>query len=134
MKKILKLLLGLSILGSSTLFAMKNQIINTKHSQDLHLKNGYKAIIGSLKPLTKGKNNLAIIILKNNKFIENADVNIIFALPTLQNMEFSEHALEKNNYYNVNLNFKEKGEWEYELMFKTKYGAIYSKEGRITVN
>ena len=58
----------------------------------------------------------------------------IFALPTMPNMEFSEHAIENNDKYNFNANFKVAGEWEYELMFKTSYGTIYSQEGRVTIN
>ena len=110
-----------------------NHTLNT-HYQNLKMQDGYKVILSSKKPLKNGKNTLSIIISKNNTLIKNADVNIIFALPSMPNMEFSEHAIEKNKKYKFSANFKEAGEWEYELMFKTDYGTIYSQEGKVTIN
>ena len=134
MKYIFKLLITFGFFTNSLLFSMTHNKENNNPYQHLKMKNGYQAILSSDKPLTNGKNNIKIVILKNNTFVQNADVNIIFALPTINNMEFSGHALEKNDRYSLNVNFKQKGEWEYELMFKTNYGAIYSKEGRVTIN
>lgn len=134
MKNIFKTLVLFSLLSSTTLFAMTDTHTLTKQHQKLTMTNGYKAVLSSDKPLKSGKNSLNITILKNDTFVKNADVNIIFALPTMPNMEFSEHAIENNDKYNFNANFKVAGEWEYELMFKTSYGTIYSQEGRVTIN
>jgi len=126
-------ILALIILVNQTLFAVTS---NTQkiEIQNIVLENGYNAAIKANTPLTKGQNNINIIILKNNKIIKNADVNVIFSLPSIPNLEFGSHAKEKNNQYNLTANFKEIGEWEYELMFKTTYGVIYSHEGRFNIN
>jgi len=134
MKNILKIILGISIFTNVTMHAMQEQNTNLKHKQQLIMENGYKAILSSETPLIDGENTLNIIITKNNDFVRKADVNIIFALPTIPNMEFSEHAIEDGDKYSLTANFKERGEWEYELMFKTIHGAIYSQEGRVTIN
>ena len=134
MNNILKILVLLSLITSSSIFAMKNNKTKIEHYQNLEMENGYKAIFSSEGPLIKGKNNLSIRILKNNSFVKNADVNIIFALPITSSIEFSEHALENKDKYDLNVNFKVPGEWKYELMFKTSYGAIYSQEGRVIIN
>lgn len=134
MKNIFKILVLISLFTSTSVFAMKDNTTLTKQYQKLKMQDGYKAILSSKKPLKSGENTLNIVILKNNTFVKNADVNIIFALPTTENIEFSEHAIENGEQYNLNANFKIAGEWEYELMFKTSYGVIYSKEGRVTIN
>ena len=126
-------ILTLSLLINQTLFAVTNSV-QKRETQNIVLNNGYNAVLTSNQPLIKGKNNLDIVILKNNRFVKNADVNVVFSLPTMPNLEFSSHAKEKDNKYNLIVNFKEIGEWEYELMFKTTYGAIYSHAGRIIVN
>jgi len=134
MNNILKILLAFSFFTYSNLFALKQDNTLNNIKQELIMSNGYKAILNSPKSLTLGKNYMNIVILKNNVFIKNADVNIIFALSTMPNIEFSTHAVENKDKYDLNASFKKRGEWEYELMFKTDYGAIYSKEGRLTVN
>jgi len=134
MKNIFKTLIIITLFSSTTVFAMKVNASVTKEYQKLKMKDGYRAILSSEKPLKKGKNSLNIVIFKNDTFVKNADVNIIFALPTMPNMEFSEHAAQNNNKYKLNANFKATGEWEYELMFKTSLGAIYSQEGRVIIN
>lgn len=136
MKNIIKTIIFSTLFTSTTLLAIQDTTEYTKPYQNISLKDGYKAIISSEKLLKKGKNNLSIKILKDNTFVKHADVNIIFSLQSMPNMEFSEHIPEdtKNNTYNANVNFKAKGEWGYELMFKTNYGTIYSEEGRLLVN
>jgi len=135
MKNILKALLLFSILTLSTLYAIQeNNNQYNEQSQKLIMKNGYNAIIASQKPLKNGKNKLSVTILKNNAVVKNADVNIIFELENASNVEFSEHAVEKENTYKLTANFKSKGKWKYELMFKTDYGAIYSQEGKLTIH
>ena len=136
MKNIIKTIIISVLFTSTALFAIQEKKNYSNSYQNISLKDGYKAIISSEKLLKKGKNNLSIQILKDNAFVKHADVNIIFSLPSMPNMEFSEHIPEdtKNNTYNANVNFKAKGEWGYELMFKTNYGTIYSEEGRLTVN
>ena len=131
MKNISKIILGISLFTNGTLFAMKE---HTTPYQHLQINNEYHAILSSKKILTIGKNNLDIKILKNNNFVKNADVNIIFTSPTMLNIEFAEHAKETQEKYNLNATFKVKGKWQYELMFKTNYGKIYSTEGRVTIN
>lgn len=132
MNNIYKLTLGLFLFTNSTLFAMKNNYETPYHH--LQITNEYHAILTSDKTLTTGKNNLFIEIIKNDNFVKNADVNIIFHLPSMPNIEFSEHAKEENKKYYFNANFKVKGKWKYELMFKTHYGTIYSKEGQVSIN
>jgi len=134
MKNIFKTLIIITLFTSTSVMAMKDNGTVTKEYQKLKMQDGYKAILSSEKPLKTGKNTLNIIIFKNNAFVKNADVNIIFALPTMPNMEFSEHATQNKDKYDLNANFKVPGEWEYELMFKTTLGVIYSQEGRVTIN
>lgn len=134
MNNILKIIVLFSLFTSTTLFAVKENNSIKKQYQNLKMENGYNAILSSEKPLTKGKNNLSIIILKNDTFVKKADVNIIFALPTMPDIEFSKHAKENGNKYHLNANFILPGEWKYELMFKTSYGTIYSQEGKVTIN
>ena len=89
-------ILALIILVNQTLFAVTS---NTQkiEIQNIVLNNGYNAVLTSNQPLIKGKNNLDIVILKNNRFVKNADVNVVFSLPTMPNLEFSSHAKEKDN-------------------------------------
>jgi len=134
MKNIFKIIIVIYFFTSAILHATQEHNPNIKHKQKLLLENGYKAILSSNTSFIVGENTLNIIITKNNSFVKNADVNIIFALPTIPNMEFIEHAKEEKEKYSLTANFKEIGEWEYELMFKTSYGTIYSQEGRVTIN
>jgi hypothetical protein len=113
---------------------MQDRILQEKPHQTLTLENGYNVIVSSTKPLVNGKNDLSIKILKNDNIVKDADVNIVFQLDKIPNMEFSEHAIEKAGKYNLSANFKVPGEWKYELMFKTNYGVIYSKEGKVNIN
>ena len=135
MNNILKTLLLFNILTLGTLYAIqdKNNKYN-KQSQKLIMKNGYNAIIASQKPLKNGKNKLSVTLLKNNTIVKNADVNIIFELENATDVEFIEHAIENENTYNLTADFKSKGQWKYELMFKTDYGKTYSQEGKIIIN
>ena len=134
MNNIFKIILIFSFFNGIVLFAMQEKHNNKTQYQNLMLENGYNAIVTYTKPLINGENNLTIKILKDNNIVKDADVNIIFELPHVPNMEFSEHAVEKSGNYNLNANFKATGEWKYELMFKTDYGVIYSKEGKVTIN
>jgi len=134
MNNIFKSLLIFSTITVVTLFAMQDNNKYNKESQKLIMKNGYNAIIKSQNPLKNGKNKLSVTIFKNNTIVKNADVNIIFELPNTPNMEFIEHAIEDGDNYKLSANFKSKGKWKYELMFKTDYGAIYSQEGQVTIN
>lgn len=134
MNNIFKIILLFSFCTVVTLFAMQEKHSNTKQYQNLILDNGYNAIVTYIKPLKNSKYNLSIKILKDNNIVKDADVNIIFQLEEIPNMEFSEHAIEEGNNYNLSAHFKSKGEWKYELMFKTHYGTIYSKEGKFIIN
>jgi len=134
MKNILNSILICITLTFTTLFSMQEHNLTKKSYQTLTLENGYNAIVSSSKPLVNGKNDLTIKILKNNDIVKDADVNIIFQKEATPNIEFSEHAIEKEGKYNLNVNFQESGQWKYELMFKTNYGSIYSKEGKVTIN
>ena len=134
MKNILKMILVISIFTNVSVYAMQEQNENIKHKQQLFMANGYEAILSSETPLIDGKNTLNIIITKDKNYVRKADVNIIFALLTIPNMEFSEHAIEDGDKYSLTANFKKRGEWKYELMFKTIHGAIYSQAGRVTIN
>lgn len=136
MNNIFKTFMIFFLFTTTTLFAIQDKHTYTKSYQKILMDDGYKAILSSEKKLIKGKNHLSIQILKNNTFVKHADVNIIFDLPSMPNIEFSKHVPEntKINTYSTNVDFKVKGEWKYELMFKTTYGTIYSKTGRVQVN
>lgn len=136
MNNIFKTFIIFFLFTSTTLFAIQDKHTYNKPYQKILMEDGYKAILSSEKQLIKGKNNLSIQILKNNTFVKHADVNIIFDLPSIPNIEFSKHVPEdtKVNKYSTNVNFKVRGEWKYELMFKTTHGTIYSKSGRVQVN
>ena len=89
MKNILKILLSFIIISTNTLYATKNDYDNKIKYQTYTIENGYQVTIGSNQKLKKGKNNLSITISKNSNIVSNADVNIIFAFPSILNLHLS---------------------------------------------
>lgn len=94
---------------------------------------GYKVTLSSMKSLSDGKNMMAIMLMKNGKAIQTAEVNITFFMPAMPGMEFTENAKNDGNAYISMVNFSMGGEWGYELKFKTSDSSTHTTKGRVNI-
>jgi len=160
MKKISTIVIGLSLIVSSALYAdnndhtgdhmhqgkmanhanangmtnssMSNSNMGAYHNQ--MMINGYKVILSSKKPLKDGKNHMFVTLEKDGKSIKNAkDVKIKFDMPMMPGMDFTENATLSGNGYNCNVDFSMQGEWSYELNFTTSDGKMHQTKGSVNL-
>lgn len=154
MKRIKMITLGLSLLASSAVFAdsnhmdMKNMNMHGMNkSMDMKnmpsdsmkpyhhtlMSNGYKVMFSSKKPLMDDENHMKVTIMKDGKAVKDADVNIMFSMPSMPGMEFMTHANQSNSGYDANVEFSMMGHWAYEIMFKTSEGGTQKVNGSINL-
>lgn len=120
MKKISTLVIGLSLLTSSALYAadhgnmnmdkgsmnhgnMKmdkgsmnhdNMDMSNKNMGAYHnemMTNGYKVSLSSKKPLVSGNNHMSVMVMKDGKPVTDAKVKIKFFMPEMPGMPYMEY-------------------------------------------
>lgn len=146
MKKISTIVLGISLLASSAVYAanngmnesqMKNMTHGTMSSKSMGayhnqmMVEGYHVTFSSMKPLVDGKNHMSVKLEKDGKVVKDADVKIKFSMPIMPGMEFSENAKADGDNYNCMVEFSMQGEWAYELEFKTRDGKMHMAKGSV---
>lgn len=158
MKKISTIVIGLSLLTSTALFAsgdhMGDHMHNGKMANHMNpggktdkemnkmgmspyhhnmMVNGYDVTVASDKPLSDGKNHMSVMLMKNGHPINDANMSMKFSMPSMPGMEFMEQASFNNDKYNTNVNFSMGGQWDYELIFKTSDGVINKVNGSVNI-
>jgi len=117
----------------------KKMVKDMNHGENMQayhntmMVDGYHATLSSKKALKDGNNHMSIMLVKDGKSVEKADVNIKFSMPSMPGMEFTEHAKMNGNEYKTTVDFSMMGEWSYDLMFKTRDGHMHTTKGSVNL-
>jgi hypothetical protein len=163
MNKISKVILGLSLLTSTAIFASGEHTGNHMHEgkmqnhmneagmndhemkkmmkHDSSMKayhnvmhtNGYAVMLNSKKPLTDGKHMMYVNLSKNGQKVKDAKVSLNFSMPSMPGMSFTRKATLHDDMYMSKINFSMGGEWAYKVMFKTTDGKKYETKGMVNL-
>ncbi len=146
MNKLVKILLGLSMLVGSASFAMDMKMDKSKMSMSKGKMSGpynkqmkagrYKVAFKSEKALAPGSNPMTIMIMKKGKPVTDARVKIKFFMGEEKDMGYMEYKIDAKsdgNKYNCNVDISMGGTWQYHLKFKTADGRIQKVKGSINL-
>lgn len=148
MKHISTVILGLSLMASSALYAANDaheghNMTMSSHTMDkanmgaFHkqmMTDGYQVLLNSEKPLISGINNMSIILEKDGKIVTDAKVKVKFFMPEMPGMPYmesiSDATLDGDTFkYDAILGMS--GTWQYQLKFKTSDGKIHKTRGSV---